>query len=543
MPVNVSTPIWQCTVCGTTFGDRHDTAATCEAAPVPNELPTGTPVLMHRNGQFQLVPLTPTGKITTTLTQWSPIPGHHRTYTTTPPTGTGTVISDAELHPGIPGHLQVWQRTHGEPPTYHHQRRTLPGRQGGTLAAALGAAHPHSPAATGQRSDAFADYNSTARLVNPVTAPVRAIFDALDVHVLPRHNSYADRGVHLSYELARAGGQAHRANLVLDTTDPDARARTIWDLTQRWFAGEPVTPPVPLLTARSTRTASTLTKGLRALVDATGVPWPARTNATEYANLLVKETLMTTTRANLSLFGTTPVIAIGGVKGGVGKSTVAAALATALAGGRRVLLLDLDIAGPSQHLLWNLGPARVSPDNLRLTPEPTTVNNLTVFSCGQLADALPRYVTDDDITMWLDFISATLDTTNIDLIILDLPAGTGTTDALVTGDGHSIPLSTLVHVTTGHPLAVADLERGLHHDLHAKHTDIVVENLSNIRGTTPNGDVTHVRMAGHDVDVEAFATTHRLTYGGSLPWADTPTDLANTPELAALAQQVADTLR
>ena len=48
------------------------------------------------------------------------------------------------------------------------------------------------------------------------------------------------------------------------------------------------------------------------------------------------------------------VIAVVSGKGGVGKSTVTASLAAAMAKrGRKVAVLDADITGPSIHRLWH----------------------------------------------------------------------------------------------------------------------------------------------------------------------------------------------
>ena len=48
------------------------------------------------------------------------------------------------------------------------------------------------------------------------------------------------------------------------------------------------------------------------------------------------------------------IIAIASAKGGVGKSTVTAALAIEKAKNSKVGVIDADIYGPNQHLLFNV---------------------------------------------------------------------------------------------------------------------------------------------------------------------------------------------
>ena len=75
------------------------------------------------------------------------------------------------------------------------------------------------------------------------------------------------------------------------------------------------------------------------------------------------------------------VLAVASGKGGVGKSTVSANLAVALArAGRKVGLLDADIYGPSQPRMMGLSERPQSPDGKRIIP--LHAHGVTVMSIG-----------------------------------------------------------------------------------------------------------------------------------------------------------------
>src|SRR5206468_8445674 len=117
------------------------------------------------------------------------------------------------------------------------------------------------------------------------------------------------------------------------------------------------------------------------------------------------------------------IVAVGSGKGGVGKSTVAANLAVALARvGRRVGLIDADIYGPSQPRIMG---SSERPEMADKQIVPVEAHGVKLLSIGQLvepgaalawrgpmaASALGQLVEGD----WGDS----------DLLVVDLPPGTG----------------------------------------------------------------------------------------------------------------------
>jgi ATP-binding protein involved in chromosome partitioning len=150
-------------------------------------------------------------------------------------------------------------------------------------------------------------------------------------------------------------------------------------------------------------------------------------------------------------------IAISSGKGGVGKSTVAANLAVALAQmGAGVGLLDADIYGPNIPLMMGVDKLpRVAGDKIT----PALAYGVRLMSMAFMVDpdqpiiwrgpmihsAIRQFLTDVD---W----------GQLDYLIIDLPPGTG--DAQLTL-AQSVPLTGAVIVTTPQEVALADALKGL----------------------------------------------------------------------------------
>lgn len=156
------------------------------------------------------------------------------------------------------------------------------------------------------------------------------------------------------------------------------------------------------------------------------------------------------------------VIAVSSGKGGVGKSTVSANLAIALARlGYKVGLLDADIFGPSVPKMFHVEDARpyaVDVDGRQLI-EPIEKYGVKLLSIG-------FFVSPDTATLWrggmasnaLKQLIADADWGELDFFILDTPPGTS--------DIHLTLLQTLaitgaIIVSTPQQVALADARKGI----------------------------------------------------------------------------------
>jgi len=146
-------------------------------------------------------------------------------------------------------------------------------------------------------------------------------------------------------------------------------------------------------------------------------------------------------------------------KGGVGKSTVAANIAIALAlEGKKVGILDTDFHGPSIPTLLNLDNARPSSDGTSILPV-DFVEGIKVMSIGFL---LPNQ---DDAVIWrgpmkMNVIKQLLSEVNwgaLDYLVIDFPPGTGDEPLSV---AQLIPDSDgAVIVTTPQNLSINDVRK------------------------------------------------------------------------------------
>ncbi len=123
--------------------------------------------------------------------------------------------------------------------------------------------------------------------------------------------------------------------------------------------------------------------------------------------------------------GIKSIIAIGSGKGGVGKSTVTANLAVALAkAGRRVGLLDADIYGPSQPRMMGVSKRAGSPDGKIIIPN--EAHGLKIMSIGFMLEEGKAVVWRGPMLMGaLQQMMTQVAWGELDVLLVDLPPGTG----------------------------------------------------------------------------------------------------------------------
>ncbi len=165
---------------------------------------------------------------------------------------------------------------------------------------------------------------------------------------------------------------------------------------------------------------------------------------------------------NTPLAGVKKVIAVISGKGGVGKSTVSANLALALAeSGAKVGLMDADIYGPSVPIMFGVRGERplMKEVNGKGVIVPLERFGIKLLSIGLLVDeskavvwrgpmassAIRQFVTDVD---WGD----------LDYLIVDMPPGTGDIHLTLL---QLIKVSGVVIVSTPQDVALADAKKGI----------------------------------------------------------------------------------
>ncbi len=152
------------------------------------------------------------------------------------------------------------------------------------------------------------------------------------------------------------------------------------------------------------------------------------------------------------------VIAVASGKGGVGKSTVAANLALSLRDeGARVALLDADIYGPSQPLMFGVrgGKPEIRGDRIH----PLQAHGLKLMSMGFLVEEGRSVVWRGPmIHKALAQFFEDVDWGEADYLVVDLPPGTGDAQLSLS---QLVPLTGAVVVTTPQEMSLIDVRKAV----------------------------------------------------------------------------------
>ncbi|MGZ9810503.1 Mrp/NBP35 family ATP-binding protein [Pseudoroseicyclus sp. H15] len=119
------------------------------------------------------------------------------------------------------------------------------------------------------------------------------------------------------------------------------------------------------------------------------------------------------------------ILAVGSGKGGVGKSTVSANLAVALAKeGKKVGLLDADIYGPSQPRMMGVTERARSNDGKII--EPAHAHGVTMMSIGLMVEPEKAVIWRGPMLMGaMQQLLGQVAWGELDVLLIDLPPGTG----------------------------------------------------------------------------------------------------------------------
>jgi len=166
--------------------------------------------------------------------------------------------------------------------------------------------------------------------------------------------------------------------------------------------------------------------------------------------------------AKTVLSGVKNIIAVVSGKGGVGKSTVASNFALALAkSGASVGLMDADIYGPSQHIMFGVRGNRPMMRDIEGKGwiVPIEKFGIKMMSIGLLVDEKQAVVWRGPMVSSAirQFVSD-VDWGELDYLVIDMPPGTGDIHLTVV---QTVPVTGVIVVTTPQTVALADAKKGI----------------------------------------------------------------------------------
>jgi ATP-binding protein involved in chromosome partitioning len=156
--------------------------------------------------------------------------------------------------------------------------------------------------------------------------------------------------------------------------------------------------------------------------------------------------------------GVKQIIAVASGKGGVGKSTVAANIACALARtGAKVGLMDTDVYGPSVPTMFDIFDRPNITTQKKLIP--LEKYGIKLVSMGFLVDVNQAMVWRGPMaTSAIKQFMSDVEWGELDYMVLDLPPGTGDIQLTIV---QTVPLSGAVIVSTPQTVALDDVRKGV----------------------------------------------------------------------------------
>lgn len=156
------------------------------------------------------------------------------------------------------------------------------------------------------------------------------------------------------------------------------------------------------------------------------------------------------------------IIAVASGKGGVGKSTITSNMAVSLAKmGFKVGVLDADVYGPSQHLMFDVEKEKPLAVNVNGRSKMKPIENY-----GVKLLSLGFFTNPDQAVIWrgpmaskaLNQLIFDADWGELDFLLIDLPPGTGDVHLSIV---QAVPINGAVVVSTPQNIALADAKKGV----------------------------------------------------------------------------------
>ena len=233
--------------------------------------------------------------------------------------------------------------------------------------------------------------------------------------------------------------------------------------------------------------------------------------------------------------GIDSIIAISSGKGGVGKSTVTANLAIALAQmGCKVGVLDADIYGPSIPIMFDMEGARplsVQVDGVSKM-EPIENYGVKVLSIG-------FFTKPDQAVIWRGPMATKalkqliFDATwgNLDFLLIDLPPGTGDIHLSIV---QSLPLDGAVVVSTPQSVALTDARKGISMFQQENINVPILGVIENMAYFTPAELPNHKYYIFGERGAEYLAADKKVPFLGAIPLIQSIREAADVGRPAAL---------